>query len=135
MSGGNPEAVRALFAAFAVRDSEAAAEVLDANVEIRPGIVGGPEGAVYRGPGGMRQFWADVDAAWAEFRIATEEFREFERGVLVTGRTFAVGRESGVELEQRAAWIAELREGTIVKFQSFSTEAEALKAAGLREER
>ena len=102
-------------------------------MEIRPGIVGGPEGAVYRGPGGMRQFWADVDAAWAGFRIATEEFREFERGVLVTGRTFAVGRESGVELDQRATWIAELREGTIVKFQSFSTEAEALKAAGQRE--
>ena len=102
-------------------------------MEIRPGIVGGPEGAVYRGPGGMRQFWADVDAAWAGFRIVTEEFREFERGVLVTGRTIAVGRESGVELDQRAAWIAELREGTIVKFQSFSTEAEALKAAGPRE--
>ena len=40
MSEENVEAVKALFAAFADRNFEAAAKVLDPSVEIRPGIVG-----------------------------------------------------------------------------------------------
>jgi ketosteroid isomerase-like protein len=131
MSQENVEVVKTLFAAFADRDFETAAEVLDASVEIRPAIVGGPEGVVHRGPDGMRRFWADVDAAWGQFRIAPEEFRELDGGVLVVGRALARGRESGIALDQGAAWIAEVREGRIVKFQSFSNRAEALEAAGL----
>jgi len=133
MSQENLEAVKTLFAAFADRHSEAAARVLDRGVEIRPAIVGGPEGVVYHGPDGMRQFWVDIDAAWAEFRIAPEEFRELDGGVLVLGRVLARGQESGIPLDEQAAWIAEVREGRIVRFQSFSSKAEALEAAGLRE--
>jgi hypothetical protein len=88
------EIVKSLFAAFADKDFEAAAEVLEPSLEIRPGIVGGPEGVVYHGPDGMRQFWTDVDAAWAEFQITTEEFREIDQDVLVLGRAFARGRGS-----------------------------------------
>jgi hypothetical protein len=62
--------------AFAERDQGAAAAVLHPEVEIHPAIVGGPEGIVYRGLDGNKQFWADIDAAWSEFRIEAEEFRD-----------------------------------------------------------
>jgi ketosteroid isomerase-like protein len=133
MSEENVEAVKALFAAFADRDFEAAAKVLDPSLEIRPGIVGRPEGVVYHGPDGMRQFWADVDAAWAEFRITTEEFQELDGQILVLGRAFARGRGSGITLDAPAAWMAALRNRRIVDFRSFSSQHEALAAAGLRE--
>ena len=133
MSQENVEAVKVLFAAFGERDLEAIARFLDPQVRIRPAIVGGLEGAVYHGPDGMRQFWADVDAAWAEFRITPEEFREFDGKVLVLGRVFARGRNSGVPLNSPAAWIAELRSGRIVGFQSFSSQQDALDAAGVTE--
>jgi ketosteroid isomerase-like protein len=133
MSQENVETVKALFAAFAARDSEAAVKVLDPSVEIRPAIVGGPEGVVYQGPDGMRQFWSDVDAAWAEFRITTEHFQELDGRVLVLGRAFARGRDSGITLDAPAAWIAGLRNRRIVDFRSFSNQDEALKAAGLSE--
>jgi ketosteroid isomerase-like protein len=133
MSRENVDAVTALFAAFAARDFEAAIRVLDPSVEIRPAIVGGPERVVYRGRDGMRQFWADVDNAWAEFRITPEEFRELGEDVLVLGKAFARGRGSGISLDTSAAWLAELRNGRIVRFQSFSSRAEALEAAGLEE--
>jgi ketosteroid isomerase-like protein len=133
MSEENVEAVKTLFAAFADRDFEAAAKVLDPSVEIRPAIVGGPEGVVYHGPDGMRQFWADVDAAWAEFRITTEEFQELDGEILVLGRAFARGRGSGITLDAPAAWMAGLRDRRIVDFRSFSSPQEALEAAGLRE--
>jgi hypothetical protein len=57
---------------------------------------------------GMKQFWADIDAAWAEFRIAPEEFRELDGEILVLGRAFARGRESGIVIDAAAAWIARL---------------------------
>jgi ketosteroid isomerase-like protein len=81
----------------------------------------------------MRQFWADIDATWAEFRIAPEEFRELEGQILVLERAFARGRDSGIALDTAAAWIARLRGGRIVKFRSYSSQQEALEAAGVRE--
>ena len=71
--------VKALFAAFADRDLVAASTVLDHEVEIRPGLVGGLEGTVYRGLSGNEQFWTDIDATWVEFRIEPHEFRDLWR--------------------------------------------------------
>ena len=133
MSQENVEAVRALLDAFAERDLDAAADLLHPDVEIRPALVGGLEGVVYRGSTGNLQFWADIDATWSEFRIVPEQFRDLGGRVLVLGRAFARGRESDVAIDQAAAWIVDLREGQIARFQSFSNTREALEAAGLRE--
>ncbi len=133
MSQENVEVVKALFAAFADRDLVAATTILDHEVEIRPGLVGGLEGTVYRGLSGNEQFWTDIDATWAEFRIEPDEFRDVRGRILVPGRAFARGRESGVALDQPAAWIAEVRDGKILRFRSFSNQQEALEAAGLRQ--
>ena len=133
MSEENVDVVKALFAAFADRDLDAAARVLHPEIEIRPAIVGGPEGIVYRGLSGNRQFWADIDAAWTEFRIQPEEFRDLGGQVLVLGRAFAHAPGSGIAPDEAAAWIAAVREGQIVRFRSFSKRREALEAAGLSE--
>jgi hypothetical protein len=133
MSHQDVGAVEALFVAFADRDLDAAARVLDPKVEIRPAIVGGPEGIVNRGLGGTSEFWADIDAAWAEFRIEAEEFQDLGGRVLVLGRAFARGRESAVAINEPTAWIAELHEAKIVGFQSFRSQRAAREAAGLRE--
>jgi ketosteroid isomerase-like protein len=129
----NVEVVKSLFAAFADRDFNAADRVLSPEIEIRPAIVGGVEGVVYRGLSGNRQFWADIDAAWTEFRIEPEEFRDLGAKVLVLGRAFARGRESGIAIDEAAGWLAAVREGQIVRFRSFSNQRDALEAAGLRE--
>jgi ketosteroid isomerase-like protein len=131
MSQENVEMVKSLFAAFASRDLDAAASVLHPEIEIRPSIVGGPEGVVYRGLNGNARFWADIDAAWTEFRIEPEEFRDLGDQVLVLGNAFARGRESGIALRQPGAWIATVLGRRIVRFQSFSDQHEALEAAGL----
>jgi ketosteroid isomerase-like protein len=133
MSQENVDLVKSFFKAFADRDLNAAARVLHPEIEIRPAIVGGVEGVVYRGVDGNRQFWADIDAAWTEFRIEPEEFRDLGGQVLVLGRAFAHGRESGIALDEAAGWLAVVREGQIVRFRSFSSQRDALEAAGLRE--
>ena len=133
MSAKNVEAAKALLAAFAARDEGAAAEVLHPEVEIRPAVVGGLEGVVYRGLDGTFQFWADVDAAWSEFRIDAEEFRDLGDQVLVLGRAFARAERSGIVLDEPAGWLAVIHEGQVVRFRSFSNQLEALEAAGLSE--
>jgi len=131
VSQENVEIAKALFAAFADRDFEAAARLLDPDLEVRPAIVGGPERAVYHGPKGMKQFWDDVDAAWEEFRITADEFHELDGGVLVLGRAHAQGRTSGIALDAQVAWMFGLRDGRIVDFESFSSRRAALEAAGV----
>jgi ketosteroid isomerase-like protein len=133
MSQENVEVVKSLFAAFADRDLDSAARFLHREVEIRPAIVGGPEGVVYRGLEGNRRFWADIDAAWTEFRIEPEEFRDLGGQVLVLGRALALAPGSGIALDEASAWIAAVREGQIIRFRSFSKQREALEAAGLQE--
>ena len=44
-----------------------------------------------------------------------------------------LGKASGVEIEQRPAFVCALRNGKILSLTEFRTEAEALEAAGLRE--
>ena len=133
MSEENVEVVKSFFAPFAEKDQAAAAAVLDPEVEIRPAIVGGPEGVVYHGHQGNRRFWHDINAAWKEFRIEPEEFRDLGEQVLVLGRAFARGEGSGIALDEPVAWLAALPEGRIVEFRSFSHQREALEAAGLSE--
>jgi ketosteroid isomerase-like protein len=133
MSTENVEVVRALFPAFADRDHDDAAAVLHPEVEIRPAIVGGPEGMVYRGRIGNQQFWADVDEAWTEFRIEPEEFRDLGEQVLVLGRALARAPGSGIILDEPAAWIVAVHGAQIVRFRSFSNRRAALEAAGLSE--
>ena len=133
MSKENVELVESFFAAFARRDLDAAARLLHPEVEIRPALVGGPEGIVYRGPDGNRRFWDDIDAAWTTFRIEPQEFRDLGELVLVLGRAIALAPASGMALDEASAWLAEVRERKIVRFRSFTNQREALEAAGLRE--
>jgi ketosteroid isomerase-like protein len=133
MASENVELVRFLFAAFADRDLDAAAKVLHPGIEIRGAIVGGLEGVVYTGLQGNRQFWADIDTAWTEFRIEPQEFRDLEGQVLVLGRVFAQAPGSGIWLDEAAAWIFAFSERKIVRLRSFTSIREALGAAELRQ--
>jgi ketosteroid isomerase-like protein len=132
MSQQNVEIVRSMFAAYRAGEIEAVIDAADADIELRPGLVGGLEGTVYRGGEGFRAFLEDIDAAWEEFRIETEEFRDLGETVLVLGHQRARSRD-GMNLEASAGWVCGMRRGKIARFQSFPSSAEALEAVGLRE--
>jgi len=133
MSQDNVELVRKVFTVFGARDIDAIAPLLDPELEIHPAIAGAPEGIVYRGREGMRDFWREIDAAWDEFLIEPQEFRDLGAKVLVLGRAHARGGESGIVLDTTGGWLAEVRAGRLFRFQSFTSRAAALEAAGIRE--
>ena len=132
MSQENVEAVRRMFAAYSRADVEAVVATAAADIEVRPGLVGGLEGTVYRGREGFRRFLTDVDAAWEEWRIEIEELRDLDDTVLALGQVRARARE-GMALEAHAGWVCRMRGGKLADFRSFVSAGEALEAVGLSE--
>jgi ketosteroid isomerase-like protein len=132
MSRQNVEVVRAMLAAYRAGDIQAVIDAADADIEVRPAVVGGPEGTVYRGREGVKAFFNDIDAAWEQFHIEADEFTDLGDTVLVLGRSSLVARD-GMALETPAGWVFGMRNGKIARFDSFLSRDEAAEAAGLRE--
>src|SRR5271166_7176768 len=63
-------------------------------------IVGGPDPGYWTGIVGMAEGWHDFLNAWAEFRVAADEYRELDPGrVLVLIHRSGHGRTSGLGVE------------------------------------
>ncbi len=133
MSRENVEVVRGAFAVITIPgDPEAMVAASDPGIEmhlVAPG--GGP--AYYSGTSGLREFFSDVAESWESFRFEATDIRDLGDSVLVLGDVRGCGRGSGVEVEDRWAWIIELRQARAVSLRGFLDQREALKAAGLQE--
>jgi ketosteroid isomerase-like protein len=108
---GNPakltadiDVVRAIFAAFAARDLDAALAHIAQDCELHlagtPRAVGRTE--PYRGHAGLRQYFADVERVWDELAIHAEDFRVIPGSVIVMGHVS--GRAQGTPVRCNCAW-------------------------------
>lgn len=82
----------------------------------------------YRGHEGMRQYFADIAAAWHEVRVAPTHFRAAGDAVIAMGRLYAQG--PGGVLDAPVSWVFKLRDGLIVRGEVFADERAALAALG-----
>ena len=128
----NVALVRDLIDAWNAGDRERWVPHLDPEVEIRT-IRSQLESGPYRGTEGFRKALADFDEDWEHVSFEVEGVRGSESDDLIVATTKMTsrGRASGVELEVPLALLWELRDGLIVRVQSFSDPAEALRAAGI----
>ena len=133
MSQENVEVVREALDAVNRRDTEAGLPYIDPEAELQSAIIGGAEGNTYRGHEGIRDWMAESDATFEELRVEPEEVRDLGNDVLLIGRLYARGRESGVEVDSATAWLFTLRDGKIVRARGYLNPEEALEAAGLSE--
>jgi ketosteroid isomerase-like protein len=114
---GNPEAIVA---------------ASDPSFELHLVAVGG--GPAYcEGASGIHEFFRDVAESWESFRFEATELRDLGDRVLVLADVSGCGRGSGVEIDDRWAWIVEMRDGRATSLRGFLDQREALKAAGLSE--
>jgi ketosteroid isomerase-like protein len=65
------------------------------------------------------------------FRVEPEEFIDAAEHVVVVGRARGTGRQSGIELDQRFAFVWTIRDETLCGFQLYQRRDEALEAVGL----
>lgn len=83
---------------------------------------------------GLRSYLRDLDDAWEWFRVDAHEYRDLGEIVFQLGRLQAKGRSSGLEVEERFAWLHRFRKGTgpgrYLGVEFFATTDDALEAAG-----
>ena len=88
-----------------------------------------PDGQVYRGHEGVREFWRSWTGTWEGFDFEVVE--AVDAGDEVVANVHQVGRGKGsgapVELDFGQLWT--VRDGRIVRFRAFRTFADALEAA------
>jgi ketosteroid isomerase-like protein len=106
--------VRAIYDAFARRDLDGMLVYIADDCEMHvPGTaqLTGQE-APYRGPDGVRQYFADAGRVWAELRLHAEDIRAAAGGVAVFGHVEGVHADATVR--RRVLWIWQLRDGKAV---------------------
>jgi ketosteroid isomerase-like protein len=114
---GQPEvdAVRRFYAAWTAGDLEAMLAEVDPDVEAQPVLGLLYERPTYKGHGGMRRWYEEVDDLWDDFEALVEAAYEVDGSVIGYIRLIATTR--GQSSDARIAVICRFRDGKIVSFR------------------
>lgn len=112
-------------------DIEGSLDMLHPEIEWQTYIVPGPGGATYRGHDGVRELWSEAQRIFGGFKNIPEEVYEAGDRVVVFVRVEGVGAKSGAPVEARIAHVQTIRDGKVIRVESFEDRDEALRAAGI----
>lgn len=133
MSRENIQVCQEMLEAFGRRDWARAFEPVDPEIEMDTtrapleGLAG-----VYRGREEVAGFWLQWLEAWGEQEFDAELIDAGDQVVMWVAGHQLRGRRSGIEVDiPPYGWVAELRDGKIVRSTMFMDREEALEAAGL----
>jgi ketosteroid isomerase-like protein len=84
----------------------------------------------YRGFDGVRRFWSEFLSAWQSYRV--EPLRFDETGDQVAVVVHIVGRTHELEVDETRSSLLTVRDGRVVRVESFAGPDDAREAAGLR---
>jgi ketosteroid isomerase-like protein len=133
MSQENVELTHRVHDAFNRRDLNAFLALLDPDTEFTPYEAWVQGSGPYRGHDGIRRWWDESFEILPDLTVELYEVQEVGTAVFVHGRLHGHGAGSGAPFE-RTLWEAlEWRNNRQVWGCAFGSEAEARKAAGLRE--
>jgi ketosteroid isomerase-like protein len=137
MSQQNVDVVRSLFDAVSRRDAATVRALYDPEVEwdnTRGPVHGLTERKVYRGYEAVRRWWQEYWEPWERVWDEVEELIDAGDQVVSVQTTHARGVLNGLAVDlAHVAAVWTFRRGKIVRVALFTTRAEALEAAGLRE--
>jgi ketosteroid isomerase-like protein len=131
MSEENVERLRRIYKRWAKGDfQEDALQLFDPYVVA---VFPDPEPSPQYGLDAVRRYMRGFLGSFERMRYEAQRFREGHGSVIVDVRRSAVGKHSGLALEDEAFHVVTFRGRQIIRFDVFTDEAEALEAAGLRE--
>lgn len=91
-------------------------ETFDPEIEIHSALAGD----VFKGEAGLQKWMAEIDEQFVAWEIEIESLREpTPDRFLAHGTIRARGRQSGVDLDQPASWVIELRDGRLRRIRNF----------------
>jgi ketosteroid isomerase-like protein len=136
MSQENVETFMRAVEAINRGDVETVLQELDPAIEWHMAIqelVGGVAG-VYHGHDGVREYFRDMDDAFAEVELDYTEVRDLGDRVLATGSFRTRGRHSGAVIESPVAALVDVDDDSkATRVLTYLDLKEALEAAGLRD--
>ncbi len=134
MSQENVEVVLDQFAATNERDFPRAMSHYAEDVELVVDPHAFLEGGTFKGRHAVGQWFGNWFATFAPgYHFDIEEARDLGDVVFLLARHHGRGRTSGAEVHGQTGYLYRLRRGKIVRVELYSSGAEALEAAGLRE--
>jgi len=88
------------------------------------------EGTDYSGEDALERFAQDMTASWESLHMDFDSVTELDNGhVLALGRLTAIGRQSGIRVDSRVAWLYSFEGDRIAAARTFPSEEAALRAA------
>jgi ketosteroid isomerase-like protein len=127
------ELARQQFAAFRDRDLDRFLAGLDPNVEVVPIVGSELADTVYRGHDGVRDWWEHIFSVFPKVEVALEEVRDLGDRVIVASRFH--GQGIATDQPDLTVWtMSDVRDGKILTWRTFRTEAEALEAASAEQD-
>jgi ketosteroid isomerase-like protein len=138
VSRENVELVRRLYAELASEGTseefeqrmtdEALGRFLDREIEWLPVTESVLAVDSYRGYDGVRRFWGEFLSAWESYRVETLSFDDAGDQVAVV--VHIVGRTHELEVDEIRSSLLTVRDGRVVRVQSFADPDAARQAAG-----
>ncbi len=136
MSQENVEVVSDQFAATNERDFRRAMSHYAEDVELVVDREVFLEGGTFKGRQAVGQWFAGWFTSFEPgYRFDVRELRDLGDQVFLSATHGGRGRTSGVQVEGETAYLYGLRDGKIVRVEIHRGRAEALAAAGIREQR
>jgi ketosteroid isomerase-like protein len=130
MSQENVQLVKAFFGAYNARDSEAMDRLLHPDAEIT--TMTARAGLPWQWTQGTtRQYFEQLEDAWADLVIEIEEYHEHGNRVVALGVMQGSGRASQIEVGSAFAAVFEVSNTQFVLVDSYDSWTEALEAVGL----
>ena len=125
----NVEIVRKVYAEWGVGNLQAGVDLFDAEILFESFMPDANERVVAKSPGEVRAFMRAFLAQWRDYRLFGDEFRQLGDKVLVIGRQTAIGRESGVAVEDTMCSVWTFRDQRVVHLLFERDPRRALEAA------
>jgi ketosteroid isomerase-like protein len=123
--------VQAFADAITERDVEAGLALCHPEVEFFS-LLAQLEASPYRGFAGIRRYFKDLDATWAEWRVEVEQLVAAPDGrVAIVMSTHMRGTGSGLPFAERVANVWEFKDEKLWRARLYRDPAEALAVAGL----
>jgi ketosteroid isomerase-like protein len=127
MSQENVEIVRRNNDAYNRRDLDAYFDTVAETVTFRSRF-SAMDRRVYQGRDDLRRYFAELDEVWSRYEMNLERLVAVGTRVAGLFHLHAVGRESGLQLEEHPGVVFRLEAGKVVQIDAYPTQAEALEA-------
>jgi ketosteroid isomerase-like protein len=130
VSQENVEVIRLLNERINAGDRDGVLELIHPDLELFPPEDEPEAKSVYRGRAGWLEYAAYWEETFAHWEGEVGEYIDAGEYVVVVGRIRAIGRASGVPVEDSAVWLWRVRDGMGIECREYRTKEDALEAAG-----